>query len=156
MRSKKKWLLGMSITVFFLLGFFASGAKALDYDYWPLWPVPSYYPEPPKVIYWNEDEEEAFEIVSDANSTEPLTFFSVGRDMMAWGDRMPMIAGELVKIRGNTYYMPLDTEILPIQAWASRMELMDVDPVPVIRKPDLPSNIPIYIGLPSGRKTLQT
>ena len=154
MRSKKKWLLGMSITVFFLLGFFASGAKALDYDYWPLWPVPSYYPEPPKVIYWNEDEEEAFEIVSDANSTEPLTFFSVGRDMMAWGDRMPMIAGELVKIQGNTYYMPLDTEILPIQAWASRMELMDVDPVPVIRKPDLPSNIPIYIGLPSGRKNL--
>ena len=138
MINKGKVLPALALAALFLLGPFAPTGAALDYCYWPLWPVKTYYPEPPKLKYGGDDE---IEIVVDANSTEPMTFFSIGRTMMAWGDRMPMTVFE--------------TEILPKEAWGSKMELMDVGTTPaVIRKPVIPSNVPIYLGLPGGRKDL--
>lgn len=137
MINKEKVVTALALATLFLLGPFAPGAEALDYHYWPLWPVKTYYPEPPKLKYGDDDE---IEIVVDANSTEPMTFFSIGRTMMAWGDRMPMITGR---------------ETLPLEAWGSKMELMDVGTMPaMIRKPVIPPNVPIYIGLPGGRKNL--
>ena len=141
MKNKRKGFPALVLATLFLLEFFAPGAAALDYYYWPLWPAKTYYPEPPKLVYGNNDE---IEIVVDANSTEPMTFFSIGRTMMAWGDRMPMTV--------------LGTETLPKEAWGSKMELMELmddgTPTAVIRKPVFPSNVPIYLGLPGGRKNL--
>jgi hypothetical protein len=130
-----------------------SGASALDYSYWPLWPAPSYFPQPPKVIVHEDEEGRTFEIVTDANSTEPMTFFTIGRDIMAWGDRMPMIAGIMVG-SGEEYYFQAE-EQLPEQAWASWMELVDVgvQPDPETRSPDLPSSASIYLSLPTGRRS---
>jgi hypothetical protein len=109
---------------------YPSMAFAYEEDLWPIWPVETYIPEPPKMnLLYYDDENPVYEVVVDGLSTEPISFFAIGRSAMAWVDRVPKI--EL----GDT---------LPEEAWGAVIEVMDIDSSNELKKPSFASDISYF------------